>query len=297
MISVVIPTYNCGPYLRESLDSIFAQGVADLEVVVVDDGSTDDTPKILRDYGERIRVVAGRHEGLSAARNLGLAEARGEWIAFHDADDVALPDRLQHAVTFLRDHPAFDAVFADGERMDGGGRLIPPAFFPATAGRRLDARDLFAGFPVYFQGALAPRRAFEAAGAWDPTLRVQPDIEYGYRLFRHCRPALVDRVVFSYRWHTTNNSRDRLGGRRDIARILDQLQVDDPTTVREIGAQRLRARLARHYYRIARALFTRGDVEDARFAAARAVRLRPLNLRYRWLQLFPPPPSGSPSIT
>lgn len=293
MISVVIPTYNCGPYLRESLDSMFAQGVDDLEVVVVDDGSTDETPDVLREYGTRIHVVVGRHEGLSAARNLGIVQARGDWIAFQDADDVATPDRLQHAVAFLRDHPTFDAVFADGERMDDGGRLIPKAFFADAAGRPLGARDLFAGFPVYFQGALVPRRAFAAAGLWDPTLRVQPDIEYAYRLFRHCRPALVDRVVFHYRWHTTNNSRDRLGGRRDIARILDRLHDGDPATVREIGAQRLRARLARHYYRIARSLFARGEIDDARLAAARAVSLRPLNLRYRWLQRFPPQPSAT----
>src|SRR4030095_8891170 len=94
MISVVIPSYNAARWLAGSLDSIFAQTVAPGEVVVVDDGSTDDTPAILRAYGDRLHVVRGTHGGLAAARNLGLAVARGDWIAFHDADDLALPARL-----------------------------------------------------------------------------------------------------------------------------------------------------------------------------------------------------------
>src|SRR5262245_66638565 len=94
-LSVIIPTYNCGRFLRESLDSIFAQTERDLEVIVVDDGSTDDTPAVLARYAGRITVVQGAHGGLSAARNLGLARATGDWVAFHDADDVAVRDRLE----------------------------------------------------------------------------------------------------------------------------------------------------------------------------------------------------------
>ena len=283
MISVLIPTYNCGPWLRESLDSIFAQTHRDLEVVVVDDGSTDDTPAVLAGYAGRLTVVPGRHEGLSAARNLCLAHAHGDLVAFHDADDVALPDRLAWHLEHLRTHPEYDTVFANGERMDGAGRVVPPTVARPAHGRRLTASDLFVGFPVYFQGALVPRRAFEAAGRFDSAFPVQPDIEHGYRLLHHCRATFVDRVVFRYRWHTTNNSRDRLGGREDIARILDRLAADDPDSVREIGAARLTARRARHWFRIAQRRLERGQHDEARAAAARAVALRPLQLRYRLL--------------
>jgi len=281
VISVLVPTYNCGPWLGESLDSIFAQTHQDLEVVVVDDGSTDDTPAVLAAYAGRLTVVPGRHEGLSAARNLCLQHARGEWIAFQDADDVALPDRLASHLEFLRAHPEYDAVFCNGERMDGAGRVVPARIAQQVAGHRLTARDLFIGYPVYFQGALVPRWAFEAAGRFDPRFPVQPDIEYGYRLFRHCRATFVDRVVFRYRWHTTNNSRDRLGGREDIARILDAL---DEESEREIGPARLRARLARHYFRIAQRRLERGQHAEARTAAALAVALKPLHPQYRLLQ-------------
>jgi len=289
-VSVVIPTYNCAPWLRESLDSIFAQeGADDLEVVVVDDGSTDDTPAVLAGYGGRITVVQGAHGGLSAARNLGLARATGEWIAFHDADDVALPDRIAFQREFLRTHPGTEAVFCNGVRMQAGaGRppgVVPEAVARRVAGHDLGARDLFDGYPVYFQGALVPRRAFVEAGPFDPGLRVQPDIEYGYRLFARCRSRFVDRVVFRYRWHTTNNSGDRLGGREDIARILERLIADDPVAVAAIGDRRLRIRLARHQFAIARQRLAQGDRQRALTALGRAVALRPLHPRYRLLQL------------
>src|SRR5438128_2157669 len=109
ILSVIIPTYDCATYLPASLDSILAQRApADdvtVEVVVVDDGSTDETPSVLATYGDRVRVVRGAHGGYAAARNLGLAHARGTWIAFHDADDVALPDRLAFQLEQLRRSP------------------------------------------------------------------------------------------------------------------------------------------------------------------------------------------------
>jgi glycosyltransferase involved in cell wall biosynthesis len=288
-VSVIVPTYNCGRYLRESLDSVLAQTDRDFEVVVVDDGSTDDTPDVLAAYTGRVAVVAGSHGGLSAARNLGLARATGEWIAFHDADDVAVPDRLAWSREYLRAHPAFDAVFCNGRRMGvaepATADVVPARYFARTAGRALDAGDVFAEYPVYFQGALVPRRAFDTAGPFDVAYRVQPDLEYAYRLLPHIRAACVDRTMFHYRWHTTNNSADRLGTREDIARVLERLPAVAPEAAQAIGARRLRARIARHHFRIGLARLGRGERAAARTAFGRAAALRPLDPRYQWMRL------------
>jgi glycosyltransferase involved in cell wall biosynthesis len=288
-ISVIVPTYNCARYLAESLDSVFAQSERDLEVIVVDDGSTDETPRVLAAYAGRITVVEGGHGGLSSARNLGLARATGDWIAFHDADDIAVPDRLAWSLAFLREHPAFDAVFCNGRRMqvDDPARagVVPARYFTATAGRALSVVDLFEGYPVYFQGALVPRRAFAAAGAFDPAYRVQPDLEYGYRLFPRLRAACVDRTMFHYRWHTTNNSGDRLGTREDIARVLERLPAVAPDAVAAIGARRIREQIARHYFRIGVTRLGRNQRAAARQAFVQAATLRPLHLRYQWMRL------------
>jgi glycosyltransferase involved in cell wall biosynthesis len=290
-VSVIIPTYNCARFLAESLESIFAQSVAPAETIVVDDGSTDGTPGLLARYAGRITVVHGRHGGYGAARNLGLAHAHGEWIASHDADDVALPDRLAFQLDFVSRHPDIDALFCDGERMDGeapGARLVPRHIARRCAGRLLTPADVFDGYPAYYQGALIARRAFRAAGAFDATLRVHPDMEYAYRLLACSRAMFVDRTVFRYRWHDTNVTRDRLAGREEIARILERISREAPATARVIGRRRLRSRLARHYYRIARAHLSRSDATLAFDAISRAVALRPFNPRYRLLRLRQP---------
>ena len=283
-LSIVIPAYNAARYLRESLDSIVGQTDADTETIVVDDGSTDDTPRILAEYADRIRVVQGEHAGLSAARNRCLEYASGRWIAFHDADDVAAPDRLGALRAELAAHPELDGVFANGARLDdASATMVPAQMARALSGRVLTVADLFDGFPIYFQSALISREAFGQAGPFDSGLPVQPDIEYGYRLVTRFTIRFLDQVVFRYRAHDANMSSDRLGTREDIVHILEHLLAQDGPALAQIGRARLEDRLARHYARIARQRLERDERKLARAAARRAASLRPCNLRYQLL--------------
>ncbi|HEV7732256.1 MAG TPA: glycosyltransferase [Candidatus Binatia bacterium] len=291
MISVVVPAYNCASWLPEAIDSLLAQTHRDREIVVVDDGSTDDTLAVLARYGDRIRIVRSTNGGLAAARNLGLAHVRGDWVAFHDADDVALPDRLAVLLAFIERTPGIEAVFADGERMDDGTRIVPARMTARLAGQRLGAKDLFKGFPAYFQASLVPRAAFARAGTFDPDFRIHPDNDYAYRLFATCPTAYMDRVVFRYRWHESNITRDWLVGREELSRTLERLLQEDPTSVASIGEERVREQLARHLHRTGRRRLKRGDVEPARRQLTRALELKPRNLIYRyhyWRALWAP---------
>jgi glycosyltransferase involved in cell wall biosynthesis len=285
-ISVIVPTYDAARYLRESLDSILTQTGPDDEVVVVDDGSTDDTPAVLASYGERIRVVGAAHGGYAAARNLGLERARGEWVSFHDADDVALPDRLDFQRGLAAWHRDCEAFFCNGQRMDTGSPLVPAALARRASRRLLTTADVFHGFPIYFQAALVRRATFAAVGPFDPTLRVHADMEYGYRLLARAAARFVDRSVFRYRWHDTNTTGDRLRGREEIARVLDAWRRGDPDGVRAVGERRVRARLARHYYRLARWRLRLDDARQARAALGRALALRPLDPRLHLMRLW-----------
>src|SRR5437763_447547 len=94
-VSVIIPAYNFARYVPEAIDSVLAQTYAPFEVIVVDDGSTDDTPKVLAAYGNRIRAIRQVNQGVAAARNTGLAAAGGEYVAFIDSDDTWEPRKLQ----------------------------------------------------------------------------------------------------------------------------------------------------------------------------------------------------------
>ncbi len=282
MISVVVPSYNAGRWLAESLDSIFAQTIPPGEVVVVDDGSTDDTPAVLARYADRVRLVRSANQGLAAARNLGLALARGDWIAFHDADDLALPDRLAVLLAHLEANRGAEAVFADGEDLAGGARIVPRALASCLSGRRLTVADLFAGFPAYYQSALVARDALDAAGPFDPAYRIHPDHDHAFRLFARARVAYLDRVVFRYRRHGESITADHLGAREELAQTLERVRGDDPAAADAIGARRLDAALARHWYRIGRSRLRLGETAAAAQALDRAVALAPLHPAYRW---------------
>jgi len=114
-VTVVIPAYNCAPYLAEAIDSALRQTCAPFEVIVVDDGSTDDTPAVVTRYGERVRYVRQPNSGVSASRNRGIELARGDWIALLDADDVWLPRRLERVASACLTKPRPVCVFCDYE--------------------------------------------------------------------------------------------------------------------------------------------------------------------------------------
>jgi glycosyltransferase involved in cell wall biosynthesis len=104
-VSVIIPTYNRGWILREAIDSVLAQDYRDYELIVVDDGSTDDTRQILGSYGRQIIVLQQPNQGVSAARNRGIAESRAQLVAFLDSDDLWLPQKLARQVAFFQSNP------------------------------------------------------------------------------------------------------------------------------------------------------------------------------------------------
>ncbi len=115
-VSVVIPTYNRGHTVCEAIESVLAQTFGDFEVIVVDDGSADDSAeKIAAIRDSRVRYIRQSNAGVSAARNRGVAEARGEIISFLDSDDLWKPEKLTHEVRFLEEHPEVPAVFGDIE--------------------------------------------------------------------------------------------------------------------------------------------------------------------------------------
>src|SRR5919108_386145 len=131
-VSVVIPTYNRAHTVLDAVWSVLTQRFRDLELVVVDDGSTDDTAARLAAVDDpRLQVIMGRHAGVSAARNLGVAKASGELVAFLDSDDLWHPEKLACEVAFLTRHPEVDAVFTDLEKRHG--EQVFPSFMRETA--------------------------------------------------------------------------------------------------------------------------------------------------------------------
>lgn len=124
-VSVVIPTYNRGWIVNDAVDSVLNQAFQQYELIVVDDGSTDDTKAILREYGDRIRVIRQANHGVSAARNRGIRAAKAPLIAFLDSDDVWLADKLSVQVAFFDNHPAAAVCQTEETWIRNGVRVNP----------------------------------------------------------------------------------------------------------------------------------------------------------------------------
>jgi len=113
LVSIVIPTYNCGRYVEEAVDSVLGQTYRNMEIIVVNDGSTDDTESRLEKYKDRIRIVSQANRGLSGARNVGIGLSTGEYVAFLDSDDRWLPGKLERQLACFQELEGIDMVFSD----------------------------------------------------------------------------------------------------------------------------------------------------------------------------------------
>ena len=206
--SVVIPTYNRAHSVGDAIASVLRQTMADLECIVVDDGSTDSTPALLASIKDRrLRVILGRHAGVAAARNLGVAHAQAPLVAFLDSDDLWRPHKLTHEIAFLDRHPELDAVFSDLEKEDGG--RVYPSFMRETAvfsgllgereyrdGVALSRREVFLVLleevPIKPSALTLRRDAFDKAGRFDETWSSSEDWEFLLRFSRAHRFGYLD---------------------------------------------------------------------------------------------------------
>jgi len=213
-VSVLIPAYNAAWCIRRALDSVLAQDYRDFEVIVVDDGSRDSTAEILASYGAVVRVVSQPNGGLSSARNAGISAARGEYVAFLDADDWWLPAKLSRQVALMDARPALlfcsattrvqtlDARrLADWRCGNGQGGTLECIF-------AVNAHVAGSGSAV-----LARRAAFARAGGFDESLRSLEDIDMWMRL-----AALGDYACIDEPLAVIEKSADSMSGNLDVMR-------------------------------------------------------------------------------
>ena len=288
-VSVVIATYNRANFLAETIDSVLDQTFQDFELIVVDDGSTDDTANVLSTYGSRIRYFRQSNRGPSAARNLGVQHALGPWIAIQDSDDLSAPNHLELLCGYVRNHPDCAMVFANGSYISGiehnRETIIPQKKSLRLAADGVRLADLFDKSIVRLQAALISRRCYDAVDGHDESLRISMDLDLTFRLFAKYPIAYLDAVVFSYRKHPGNISRDHEMRLLENIRVIEKLVRELPQAEILLGKRRVHARLAYRYYRLAKARFKQGKRADARTALNSAVSLSPFNPKYRLYQL------------
>ena len=175
LISVMMPTYNNGKYIKQAIDSIYAQNYNNIEIIVIDDGSTDNTKEILQQY-KNIKYFYMEHKGISFARNKALECAKGEYIAFCDSDDYWLPNKLKTQIEYFEEHPECEIVFTkykniiEEDQLKKNKRVV----------HEINIED---SYKQYLPSSLMKKSLFERYGIFDENFSGIEDAEFVFRIF------------------------------------------------------------------------------------------------------------------
>jgi glycosyltransferase involved in cell wall biosynthesis len=277
-VSVIIPVYNGAATLATAIDSALAQDFAgEFEVIVVNDGSTDSSAAVIDRYRGRIKAVARDNGGLSAARNSGAAEASGEYLAFLDADDLWMRDKLDLTVRALDRKPGAVLVYSDAVQVDESGAEISPGFVSPALARAPTMADLLERWwPILPSAAIVRRRIFDQLGGFHAPMRSYEDMDFWLRARELGEFEYVARPLVIYR---VTPAAERLV-KYEQSYALFVTRVSE----RYGAAARPLLRAIRHAHSTAlgtRGLLAmrRGEMGEARRSFIRALRYEPASLR------------------
>lgn len=199
-VSVIIPTYNAGRLVCQAIDSVLNQTFSDYEIIVVDDGSTDDTIDRLTTYGDSIYYIYQENRGRSAARNRGIHQARGQYIAFLDADDCWLPDKLNKQITLIESHRELGLVYSWAQAIYGDekrSRILGQDFDQTGVFDAFEGLTLGKSIPILT--VIVKREYLQQAGGFDEEITVVEDWALWLRVALQCKFGFVPKVLAFYR--------------------------------------------------------------------------------------------------
>jgi glycosyltransferase involved in cell wall biosynthesis len=287
--SVILPNYNNGATLARAIDSVLAQTWPAHEIIVIDDGSSDDSREIAARYGSRIIYVYQQNAGVSAARNLGAHRATGTWLAFLDADDIFFPNRLEAHAEWIAREPGIDFLLADQEFRDPDDKLLQHAISGCAAGRELVARHpgqvdiplMADDFEMLVGDGFAeirtlslPRTTFLALGGFPLNRKIGEDLYFFVRLLRDStRGGVVNLPLAVYYIYPLSALRkEPVAAQRAFVAMLDALKSEMGTAPagirRGVRAKLRQARLSLAY------MYLRDGQRRAALAAVAPMLLR-----------------------
>jgi glycosyltransferase involved in cell wall biosynthesis len=299
-VSVIIPTYNCENYICETIDSVFAQTYQDFEIIVVDDGSTDNTKEVLKKYSDRIRYFFQEKSGPSVARNAGVRASLGEYLAFLDSDDIWLRNKLEIQIKIMDSSPEVGLICTDGEKFNNEG-MLATSLRPSLAKHALFKKDslkfrisqteindgsifkgdlykeLCLGNVVVTSSVLVRSSCLRKIGDFDKGLNVAEDYDLWIRISQKYQILYLNRVTVRYRIR-----RDSISGElslrnsnteRGTGLFFDKHLKVCPKEYRSV----IRRRAYECYRDAAWGYFHHGEMKEAR-------RLCYRSLVYNWLQ-------------
>lgn len=292
LVSVIIPSYNCEPYIRQTITSVLDQSMKDLELIVVDDGSSDNTCQLVQQFGERVRLIRQQNARVCAARNRGIREARGQYLCFMDHDDAWFPHKLEVQLKTLQQYPQAAAVCSNFICWYPDAQGVYPAIDSFKLSEDLLATDPEQSGWIYHRllldccmltsSTMIRAKVFEHCSAFDESLPYSEDWDLWIRLSRDYPLIKLAAPTTLYRQHPAQGNRIV----REVdyrTRLLENavqqwgLVSQDGRAIRRTEFNR---RLAFYHAEYGGQCLMADQKSRALASFGKAWRYRPLNLKY-----------------
>ncbi len=242
-VSVIIPTYNRANYICEAIDSVLSQTYTDYEIMVIDDGSTDNTKGVLQPYSSKIKYLFQENRGIAAARNYGIRNSTGEFIAMLDSDDQWLPEKLKIQVATISSNPELAFVCSGSYVIDGDGKIIDIW----KKSRKLNSEtfdNLYKKDFVLTLTVLLRRTHFEAIDGFDDEYKVSQDYELWLRLAKRYKFYYINLPLAKYRIHGWNITLTNID-----EKLVDHIRLARKKSIsRGLSFMKMQTKVAREYY-------------------------------------------------
>ncbi|HBC47709.1 MAG TPA: hypothetical protein DEO84_02180 [candidate division Zixibacteria bacterium] len=274
LISVIIPTYNSAVYIEEALKSIFEQTYQDFEIIIVDDGSTDNTRQILRKYGERIQYIFQANGGPSSARNNGIRKARGKYIAFLDADDRWLPTKLQKQLSIFERNNTIGMVTTGACSFDEKGVFGYSTNKRATLMQGNIARNIFLHSNIGTPTVLVKKEVFDKIGLFEENIRQSEDDNMWIRIAANYDVELIDEALIQVRNHPSRMTLNRTELLESVQASIDLLKTKYGEKVRRSIESAVPIKLAHLQFAVGYGFYENGFYKEARKAFAKGAYYR-----------------------
>ena len=206
-VSIIIPTYNQSQYLEEAIESALNQTYKNIEIIIVDDGSTDNTPEVIKSFDNKIIYIQQKNKGASSARNTGIKKANGEYIAFLDADDMWLKNKLENQIKFIQNNPEIGLLGTGCYQMIDMSKMIHKKIFPAK--NEILQKDLIKYNPFIQSSVMIKKDVFNSIGLYDEKFKESEDYDLWLRIAQKYKVANLEQALVTKKYYAEGLSKDK----------------------------------------------------------------------------------------
>lgn len=286
-VSVIIPTYQSEAYISQAIESVLKQSYKDFEIIIVDDGSKDNTDKILKTYSSNnfIKMIFQKNQGPSTARNRGINESSGEYIAFLDSDDIWLPDKLEKQIKVMENDPLIGLVYSDTYFFDSEKIWPKTSFRFQIPGKGSVFNTLFVENFIPLLTVIIRRTCMDANNLFNSEFEPAEDYDLWLRVSQKMKIAYVNEPLAKYRVHPKQASSKAEKMLSNLIRMKENI-IEDGTVREKLSDEALEKGYYKLLIRYGKILVSHGRKEEARVVLSKYFALRGFTLTLFLIKLL-----------